>query len=100
MHWPSVINGIFSLFAAAGLTFVVLHPRIDEGPLIKLGLIIMIISLIATAMVSLDTNIEAAFSAGITLRFGLMVVCAGYALRFSRHKKDGEPTDFGSLTER
>lgn len=100
MYAPTVINGVLSLFAAAGLSYVVLHPKIHEGGFIKLGLVAMIISLIGSAMSSLsDASMEAAFSAGISLRIGLLLVCVGYAIRFRRNSKDGRPTDFGSLTE-
>lgn len=95
------LNGGLSIAAAIGLSYVVLSPRIEEGGLIKVGLIAMIFSLIASAAYSfLDLPMALAFKAAVVLRGGIVVVCVGYWFKFKRHRRDGTPTDFGSLTER
>ena len=95
------INSILSLLAAVGLGYVVLHPRIYEGTMIKFGLILMIISLIASAASPISDNpLSTATNAGMSLRLGIVIVGLGYFLKYRRHRKDGTPTDFGSLTER
>ena len=96
-----LLNGFMSVLAALGLTFVVMQPRIHEGLVIKAGLILMILSLGASAAWSFnDLPMSTAFNAGLGLRCGIVVVCAGYALKYRRAKRCGGPTDFGSLTER
>ena len=97
----TVLNGVLSALAAGALSYVVLSSRVDEGPWIKVGLIAMIISLIVSAMYSIaDLPLETAKNAALVLRGGIVVVCWGYYVKFKRHKRDGKPTDFGSLTER
>ena len=94
------LNGVMSILAAFGLTFVVLQPRIHEGLVIKAGLILMILSLGASAAISFnELPMSAAFNAALSLRIGIVIVCTGYALKYCRAKRDGGPTDFGSLTE-
>lgn len=96
-----VANSVLGLLAAFGLGYVVLHPRIYEGTAIKFGLIVMIISLIGSAASPLsDSPVSTAYNAGLSLRVGIVIVCLGYWLKFRRHRKEGTPTDFGSLTER
>lgn len=95
-----LLNGWMSVLAALGLTFVVLHPRIHEGLGIKFGLITMIFSLWASAAIAFnDLPIAAAFNAGLSLRAGIVIVCAGYWFKYRKARRDGGPTDFGSLTE-
>lgn len=97
--WAS-LNIFFSLWAALALSFVVLHPSIREGLLIKAGFIVMILSLVASAGVSISAApIHAAFNAGLALRIGIVVACFGYAFKYRRARREGGPTDFGSLTE-
>lgn len=96
-----LLNGVMSVLAALGLTFVVLHPRIHEGLGIKFGLIVMILSLWASAAVAFnDLPIDAAFNAGLSLRAGIVIVCLAYAIKYRKAKRCGGPTDFGSLMER
>ena len=96
-----VVNTVLSLLAALGLGYVVLHPRIYEGTMIKAGLIVMIISLLGSAAAPLGDNpLSTATNAGLSLRLGIVIVGLGYFLKYRRHRKDGTPTDFGSLTER
>lgn len=95
------LNGLFSLLAAVGLSFVVLHPTIHEGLWIKGGMIVMILSLLASASVAFsDTpSVTTAFNAGLALRGGILVVCVGYAIKYRKAKRCGGSTDFGHLTE-
>lgn len=95
------LNGLFSLLAALGLSFVVLHPSIHEGLAIKGGMIVMILSLIASATVAFSDppSIRAAFNAGLSLRLGILIVCIGYAVKYRKAKRSGGSTDFGHLTE-
>ena len=95
-----VLNGIFSVLAAMALSFVVLHPSIREGLVIKLGLIVMILSMGASAAVLFDEMaLAAALNTGLALRIGIVIVCIGYVLKYRKAKRGGGPTDFGSLTE-
>lgn len=96
----NALNVLFSLLAALALSFVVLHPNIREGLLIKAGFITMIFALIASAGVFIsEAPIHAAFNAGLALRVGIVVACLGYAFKYRRARRDGGATDFGSLTE-
>jgi hypothetical protein len=75
-----VANGVVSIFCALALTWVVLHPRIQEGLLIKSGLVLMIFSLLATASMTLGPHYEdwhSLWRAGFTLRLGLLMVALG-----------------------
>lgn len=73
------------------LTWVVLHPKIHEGLLIKVGLVTMIFSLAATATLTL-TNTEnwtALWRAGFALRLGLFfagigVIWKAYGMHIKR----------------
>jgi len=95
------LNGIFSVLAALGLAFVVLHPTIHEGLAIKGGMIVMILSLFASATVSFsdEPSVATAFNAGLSLRVGILIVCIGYAFKYRKAKRVGGSTDFGHLTE-
>ena len=95
------LNGVFSLFASLGLSFVVLHPTIHEGLIIKIGMVVMIISLCASASVAFDPtpSLTTAFNAGLSLRVGILIVCVGYAFKYRKAKRCGGSTDFGHLTE-
>lgn len=81
-----LVAGWLSLFAAAGLGYVVLTERIQEGVVIKAGLICMVLGLLATAALTLRgmDSWRGLFHAGIALRGGLCLVIAGYWLK--RHK--------------
>lgn len=95
------LNGLFSLLSALGLSFVVLHPSIHEGLWIKGGMIVMIMSLLASAFVAFSDvpSITTAFNAGMSLRIGILIVCIGYAIKYRKAKRCGGSTDFGHLTE-
>lgn len=95
-----LLSAIVSMFAALALTFVVLHPSIHEGLAIKAGMIVMILSLFASAMVTLaELPLYAAFNAGLSLRAGILIVCVGYAFKYRKARRCGGSTDFGHLTE-
>lgn len=95
----AIINGVFSVLAALSLSYVVLHPSIREGLILKAGLIVMILSLGASAAATVEMSMDAAFNAGLALRIGIVIVCVGYALKYRTARRDGAPTDFGSLTK-
>lgn len=72
-------NGLVSLLAAAMLAGLILNPRINEGVVVKIGLLGMTWGLIGTAYITLSAsqNWEAVWNAGLVLRIGLCVVCVG-----------------------
>ncbi len=72
-------NGLVSLLAAAMLAGLILNPRINEGIVVKIGLLGMTWGLIGTAYLTLSAsqNWEAVWNAGLVLRTGLCVVCVG-----------------------
>ena len=74
-----VANGLVSLLAAAMLAGLILNPRINEGVVVKIGLLGMTWGLIGTACLTLSAsdNWEAVLNAGLVLRIGLCIVCAG-----------------------
>ena len=74
-----IANGLVSLIAAALLAGLILNPRINEGLIVKLGLIAMTWGLIGTAYLTLSAshNWGAVWNAGLLLRIGLCVVCVG-----------------------
>lgn len=76
-------NGLVSLLAAAMLAGLVLNPKIHEGLIVKLGLMAMIWGLIGTAYLTLSEsqNWQAVWNAGLLLRAGIFVVCAGVGWR-------------------
>ncbi len=72
-------NGLVSLLAAAMLAGLILNPRINEGLIVKIGLLGMMWGLIGTAYLTLSAshNWDAAWNAGLVLRIGLCIVCLG-----------------------
>ena len=74
-----VANGLVSLLAAAMLAGLILNPRINEGIVVKIGLLGMTWGLIGTAYLTLSAsqNWEAVWNAGLVLRIGLCIVCFG-----------------------
>lgn len=72
-------NGLVSLIAAALLAGLVLNPKINEGVIVKVGLMAMIWGLIGTAYLTLSESEkwDALWNAGLLLRVGLCVVCVG-----------------------
>ena len=72
-------NGLVSLLAAAMLAGLILNPRINEGIVVKIGLLGMTWGLIGTAYLTLSEsdNWDAVWNAGLVLRIGLCIVCLG-----------------------
>jgi len=72
-------NGLVSLLAAAMLAGLILNPRINEGVVVKIGLLGMTWGLIGTAYLALSesNNWDAVWNAGLVLRIGLCIVCVG-----------------------
>ena len=72
-----------SIFTALVMSIIVLHPEIHEGMIVKASLILCIFSLLATAGIVFngDLNSEALWRAGTLLRIGLAGVCAGILYR-------------------
>jgi hypothetical protein len=81
-NWQ-IANAVVSLFAAAVLTVVILHPRIHEGLGIKAGLMVVVVSLLATAGLTLAQSVDwnAYWRAGFTMRAGMALVCLGILYR-------------------
>ena len=63
-------NGLVSLLAAAMLAGLILNPRINEGLIVKIGLLGMMWGLIGTAYLTLSAshNWDAVWNAGLVLR--------------------------------
>lgn len=83
METLHVINGIVALVVAAVLGILVLRPSIHEGVIIKLGMLLMILGLLATAAHSFvdSENWRALWNASFVLRLGLLIVAGGFVLR-------------------
>lgn len=79
-------NGVLSIIGAACLTGLILNPRINEGLIVKIGLMAMVWGLIGNAYLTLSDspNWAAVWNAGFVLRVGIVVVCAGMWWR-ARH---------------
>jgi hypothetical protein len=78
-----LLNGVVSIMGVFALSWVVLHPKIHEGVVIKLGLVMMIFSLAATAILTLTEteNWTALWRAGFALRLGLFLAGCGVIWR-------------------
>jgi len=90
-----IINGIISTITALALGYVVLHPRVHEGLWIKAGMIIMAVSMLASAAVSFAGDpLEHTFNAAFALRIGVLIVCIGYGIKYRKRIEDDhhEPT--------
>jgi hypothetical protein len=83
MHYWHIANGIVSGIGAFVLALVVMHPRIEEGLIVKVGLVVMVFSLFATAYLSLveSENWVAYWRAAFWLRAGLLITAAGVLTR-------------------
>jgi hypothetical protein len=89
--WHSA-SAIVCIITAIPLAGIVLHPKINEGLIIKAGLVAMVLSLLATASLTIidSMNWSAYWRAGFTLRAGLAVVCVGVLLKYATVKKKPE----------
>lgn len=78
-----IANGALSLAAAIAMSAVVLCRSVDDGLIIKGGLILMIFALLASAVLSFADmeSMRALQNAGLILRIGLVTVCVGLVLR-------------------
>lgn len=88
------LNGIISIMGVLALSWVVLHPRIHEGLLIKVGLVTMIFSLAATAVLTLTgtENWTAIWRAAFALRLGLFFAGCGVIWRaYGLHWRNSPP---------
>jgi hypothetical protein len=70
-------NGVVSLLGASVVSCVVLHPNIHEGLAAKVGLILMALSMLATAALTLTEteNWGGLWAAGLVMRVGVVIVC-------------------------
>lgn len=78
-----LLNGITSLMCAALIALVVLCSHVQEGPVIKFGLILMVIGLLASGVIMLKgfDTIHGLWNAALLTRCGLLVALLGYAWR-------------------
>lgn len=85
MDW-NTFNGIVSIASAMVLTRVVLNPGIDEGLVVKTGLITMIFSLFGTAyhVLTKSEDAEALVRTGAALAAGIFFVVLGVFLKTKR----------------
>lgn len=94
----NTINGVVSIASAVALTRVVLNPCIDEGLIVKSGLIAMIFSLFGTAyhMFTKSEDSEALVRTGAALAAGIFFVVFGVFVKTRRgspwaiHRLGGE----------
>jgi hypothetical protein len=79
-----VANGVMSLLCAVMLAWIILHPNIHEGVLVKVGMNLMMFSLLVTAYYTLGDHYEPwhhLWRAGFTLRLGLFIVVCGLVVK-------------------
>lgn len=93
------VNGSVALLCAGVLAWLVLHPDIHEGPVIKAGLLAMIFALLATSyhVLGETQNWRALATAGLTLRLGLLTVICGVIWRKKLRGTWTSATDWGQL---
>lgn len=87
------LTGMISLLCAALISIVVLSSRIHEGLVIKSGLIMMALALLALGVIDLkgfDTR-HGAQNAVLLLRVGMLVALLGYGWRALRTQKEAKP---------
>lgn len=85
-------SGLISLVAAFAFSWAVLHPGINEGLVVKVGMILMIFSLLVTAWLTLTQSQDwtAYWRAAFWLRLGLLVTTLGMVARllgWTRHPR-------------
>lgn len=83
MELQQNLSALLAIAAAAALTWVVLSPRVNEGLVIKSGLILLIVGLLAQAgqVLSGIETWRGAANAAVLQHGGLCVALVGYALR-------------------
>jgi len=78
-----MISVLSSMFVVAVLVVVLLRHDIKEGIVIKIGLIFVCMSLLASLFLSMQESAPAQgwVNAGLALRVGLAITCAGIVWR-------------------
>ncbi len=100
METLHVLNGLIALVCAIVLGYIVLHREIHEGVVLKVGLLLMIAALLATAAHSFGDTRDwmALWTASFTLRLGLLVVGIGFIMRRRKKGSWGAAlSDWGAL---
>lgn len=91
MYEPiQTLSGITSLMCAALIGRIVLNPKVQEGLIIKLGLILMAIGLLASGVITLKgfDTLHGLWNASLMLRIGLLIALLGYGWRVDFQQKD------------
>lgn len=85
-------SGIMALFAALGLCVIVLHSKIKEGALIKVGLIGLIFSLLITFALTVNETmiLDYYWRATLLTKTSIFVVCLGLFSRARTYVKRTE----------
>jgi hypothetical protein len=80
MEYIFYITGVASLAASAGLSYIVLSERIDEGFVIKCGLVTMIAGLLMTAYFTLAglETFRGLWISSMLTKVGLCIAIVGY----------------------
>jgi hypothetical protein len=80
MEYIFYITGIAALAAASGLSYIVLSERIDEGFVIKVGLVTMIAGLLMTGYFTLAglETFRGLWISSMLTKVGLCVAIVGY----------------------
>lgn len=78
-----MISVLSSMFVVAVLVTVILRHDIKEGVVIKIGLIFVVMSLLASLFLSMQEHAPAQgwVNAGLSLRVGLAITCLGIVWR-------------------
>jgi len=78
-----MISVLSSMFVVAVLVAVIMRNDIKEGVVIKIGLIFVCMSLLASLFLSMQEHAPAQgwVNAGLSLRVGLAITCAGIVWR-------------------
>ena len=93
MYEPiQTISGITSLICAALISVVVLSDEVQEGPVIKFGLILMIFGLLASGVITLKgfDTLYGLWNASLMTRCGLMLALLGHAWRLKFRKLESK----------
>lgn len=94
----AVLNAIVSGLICLLIMALIMHPRVHEGLVAKLGLSCMALGFFGVAVMSWTGDWVALPRALVVVHLGLVVVVLGYVLRMRRA---GHPlrrvTDFGDL---
>ena len=83
-------SGLISLVGALCLAFVVLHPSIQEGLVMKVGMILMSFAMLVTFAITLvepSYDVHSLLATGFILRLGIVVMCIGVFIKARRAGK-------------